>query len=150
MNSSLRTQSFWTICQLFSTETPTYKMEVRTYMRSAVRKSAESLRALRNRLLKIPIIPRSILRKVYSAIPHKNVSNLCQVPYVDTAQLMLLNKCHWLGAFGTRYMCGQACKPPIYFHWRMQMSDIRSTTCSVILAFLHKEKGSMHPKARVE
>ena len=59
-----------------------YKLEVRTYMRSAARKSAGSLRAFRGRLLKICIIPRGILRKVYSAIPHKNVTNLCQVPYM--------------------------------------------------------------------
>ena len=51
-------------------------------MRSAARKSAGSLGALRGRLLEIPNIPRGILRKVYSAIPHKHVSNFCQVPYV--------------------------------------------------------------------
>ena len=32
--------------------------------------------------MEVPIIPHGILRKVYSAIPHKNVSNLCQVPYL--------------------------------------------------------------------
>ena len=52
-------------------------------MRSAAQKSAGSLRPFRSRLLIIRIIPRGILRKVYSAIPHKNVSNLCQVPYVN-------------------------------------------------------------------
>ena len=51
-------------------------------MRSAAQKSTRSLQTFRGRLLKIRIIPRGILRKVYSAIPHKNVSNLCQVPYV--------------------------------------------------------------------
>ena len=56
-------------------------------MRSAARKSAGSLRAFRGRLLIIRIIPRGILRKVYSAIPHKNVSNLCQVPYVKSTRL---------------------------------------------------------------
>ena len=51
-------------------------------MRSAALKSTRSLRALRGRLMKIPIILHGILRKVYTAIPHKNVSNLCQVPYM--------------------------------------------------------------------
>ena len=64
-------------------------------MRSAARKSAGSLRAFRGWLLKIRIIPRGILRKVYSAIPHKNVRNLCQVPYTTSK--------------GKSYAC--SCKP---------------------------------------
>ena len=41
-----------------------------------------SLGALHGRLLKIPGIPCGILQKVYSAIPHNNVSNLCPVSYI--------------------------------------------------------------------
>ena len=70
-----------------------YKLEVRTYMRSAAWKSTGSLRAFRGQLLKIRIIPRGILRKVYSAIPHKNVSNLCQVPYYHEVVLYSVCSC---------------------------------------------------------
>ena len=64
-------------------------------MRSAAQKSAGSLRAFRSRLLIIRIIPRGILRKVYSAIPHKNVSNLCQVPYGIVVQVVLMGFWFW-------------------------------------------------------
>ena len=61
-------------------------LERNTYMRSAAQnvaqKSMGNLRAPRGWLLKIPIISRSILRKIYLAIPHKIATNLQQVQYI--------------------------------------------------------------------
>ena len=51
-------------------------------MQSIVQKSTCSLQVIRGRLKEFWILPRGVLRNAYSAIPHKNVNNLWQVPHI--------------------------------------------------------------------
>ncbi len=65
--------SAWTSEHLKNTEYALQPARNNTIYRAEV---LAKLRTVRGRLKEVHILPRCILRKVYSAIPQKNVSNL--------------------------------------------------------------------------
>ena len=76
-----------------------------------VRKSTGSLRAVHDQLKEVPILLHGALQNVYSAITHKNVSNLWQVPYIWIQEEVLYLPCQlWHLSWDLPYNICDSCK----------------------------------------